>query len=211
MRFIVLLVGTLVIVGCQKDPADLKTPANPPPSGGPTNPKPGACADTKIDPSHRVISDSLAFNRTFEKVILIRCDGSRGSYEATSDSPKNTYIVNMETYRGTGERLYRKARNRTTCTGGTFKEEDLRDGKDANQPRMSLKMSTSPGTGRMHVKKDVVNIIDYEISRCLFQSDVDPTQCAVLEPIERGTLVLTPVYTETHVDNGRIDQQKCNP
>lgn len=139
---------------------------------------------------------ALPIHRTYQLHRIFDCQGRVQSEEwRTQTEPKNTYILEGQFRR---QETVRKAFNVTTCSWGTFKEDDSSRRGDRTKPAMSIKMHTSPGTQRMQIDRNATNEIQFAFEACRQRSRATK-DCVLWEMIDYGILYLNVDYQEKYL------------
>lgn len=197
-KFVISLVAISVLGACS-----VKTK--------PSNKKP-ACptaTDQSLDPQRTLTRRTVELSGTRQRVIRINCAGKVRSnkIETTEGSLVNGVKVHpTRQFTDADSSGY----NRTTCN--SIREDafhNLFSRGTKKDPVFRFSPHTSPtffGTGR--VKKNADNYIDYEFTKCVERS-ADGQTCLRTDSLEKGTLILTVVYSETQIDETLEVKDAC--
>lgn len=198
-KFVISLVAISVLGACsvKSKPNKNKRPACP------------TANDQSLSPDRTIVRRTIELTGTRQRVIRLTCTGAVRSnkIETREGSAVNGVKIHpsrpMTDAEATGY-------NRTTCNSiyeDTF--HNLFSPRSKTDPVFRFSPHTSPkifGSGR--VKKNADNYIDYEFTKCVEKS-ADGKTCVKTETLEKGTLILTVVYSEKPVDEPLELKEVC--
>lgn len=169
----------------------------------PNRPRP-ACPtanDQSLAPDRTIVRKTIEMTGTRQRVIRINCNGQVRSNKIETQQASSPNGVKVPPSRPLVD-AEASGYNRTTCN--TIREDAFHNlfsfGNRRADPVFKFSPHTSPtffGTGR--VKKNADNYIDYEFTRCLAKS-ADGQTCTKTESLEKGTLILSVIYSERNIE-----------